>query len=387
MDNSKLIAAIKGSNSKGLSTAESSALEFISGSNAGFQSTLDKEADEAKRKNAAALLKAEVDKKKDEARKLKDSLTTDQFLFTDMTEGRLPKSGVNHVMFQYPVGTWDPEFDEDIPEVDPFFFWDADVLEDIWLAYSLNENWLGTGPPGTGKSSCAKQLAAWLRQPFARFNGKDGIEPASFLGYPWATKEGMIWQDGLMPQAVANGYLTCIDEVFKLPPGIQMALQSLYEKDGFLMLDEKPGTIKDKHIYPRKEFRIIGTDNTKGTGDDLDKYGAGQMQDTSTLDRWGITTDVPYLPKREEIAMFVKRFPSLDKKVISKVVSMANLVRNSFLSGGELSLTMSPRGVMVACELLGKNVPLDKALKMAYVNKLSDDIELKTANGFINSCI
>lgn len=386
MNNDDLIAAI--TNSKGaLAPSDKSALEFVLGENEGFQNTLDKDKAD-KRAKALRDAKNEAAKnKRDAAKALRDSLSSDQFLLTDMTDGKLPTSGINHILFRYPKGTWEEDHEANIPEANPFFSWDADVLEATWLGYIMNEKVLLVGPPGTGKTTIGQQLAAWIKQPFARFNGKDGIEPATILGYPWATKEGMEWRDGLLTQAVANGYLTIVDEIFKIPPGIQMAMQSLYEKDGFLMLDEKPGTIAEKYIHPRKEFRLIGTDNTKGTGDDLDKYGAGQMQDTSSLDRFGITVDVGYLTKRVEIMMLTKRHPTVDKGAIKRAVTMANLVRNAFINNSDLSLTMSPRGLSVVCGLLENNMSLAKSLELAYVNKLGDDTEIRMAKGLIKDAI
>jgi len=386
MNNDDLIAAITNGRGK-MTQSDKSALEFVLGENTGFQNTLDEDKQKKEKQKKLDEAKQARKEKRDADKKLRDSLSPDQFLLTDMTNGKLPASGINHVLFKYPKGTWDEDHEANIPEVDPFFSWDADVLEAVWLGYIMDEKVLCVGPPGTGKTTIGRQLAAWIRQPFARFNGKDGIEPATILGYAWATKEGMEWRDGLLTQAVAFGYLTIVDEIFKIPPGIQMAMQSLYEKDGFLMLDEKPGTIAEKYIHPRKEFRLIGTDNTKGTGDDLDKYGAGQMQDTSSLDRFGITVEVGYLKKLAEVKMLGLKHPTVEKADIKRAVSMANLVRNAFLNNSDLSLTMSPRGLSVVCGLLENNMGLKKSLELAYVNKLGDDTEIRMAKGLINDAI
>jgi MoxR-like ATPase len=370
-----------------MSDKDQSALSFVMSENGGFSSTLQKEAQEKKdvlKKQKEAL---EAKKRVEKEKELKESLSSDQFLLTDMTEGRLPASGVNHVMFRYPQGTWDEMHELNIPEVDKFYYWDADVLEALWVGYVTNTNVLAVGPPGTGKTSAGNQLAAWIRQPYARFNGKEGIEPASFLGYPWATKEGMEWKDGLMTQAVEHGYYTAIDEIFKLPPGIQMAMQSLYEKDGFLMLDEKPGTIREKHIQPRKEFRILGTDNTKGTGDDLDLYPAGQMQDISSIDRFGITVEMGYMKPAVEQKILGSMFPNLEESIIRKSVAMANLVRTAFVKNNDLSLTMSLRGLRVTCEIVEQGLSLAAALNLSYINKLGDDSEIRTAKGFVKDAI
>lgn len=369
LSNDDLIKFISGTS--GLTKNEESALEFLSGEPVGEK----KETAAEKRKRIKAEQEA-----------LKTTLGALDIFLSDITGGPLPTSGINHVITRYADDHWAEEYRVDIPEVDPQFHWEPDVLEAVWLAYSMNERCLCVGPPGSGKTTVTKQLAAWLRQPYARFNGKDGIDASAFLGSIWATKEGMEWRDGLMPIAVREGYLCTIDEIFKLPPGIQMAMQSLYEKGGFLMLDEKPGTITDKYIRPRQEFRLYGTDNTKGTGDSLGSYAAGQIQDISSLDRFPMTVEVEYLQPKDEERMLKGKYSSVDTSVIKRIVSFANLVRQGFRNG-DLSLTMSPRGSFVACQLIERNISFEKSIELTFINKLSSDVEVKTTRAFISSAI
>jgi MoxR-like ATPase len=370
---SSILSKIKSANSTVKPGA--SAIEVLS-SNANFFEDL------SKQEKSAAVAPPEP-----EVIKPPIKLEENQVLFTTITKGKLPASGKDWVIDTYPAGTWDADHSLNIKPVDPYYQWDPEVLEALILARLTGQKCLLVGPPGTGKTTAAQQFSAWLKQPFARFNGKDGIEPSAFLGYAWATSSGMEWKDGLLPQAVEKGYMVVIDEIFKLSPGVQMSLQSLYETGGFLMLDEKPGTIKDKHIYPAPTFFLVATDNTKGTGDGLESYAAGQMQDTSSLDRFGITKDVGYLDKESEKNMLKVRYPGVPVPDISRAVNFANLVRRAFLINKDLSLTFSPRGLCVTMELMQHGVGLSEALKLAYVNKLGDESEIQVASKFISDAI
>ncbi|MCK5015892.1 MAG: AAA family ATPase, partial [Candidatus Peribacteraceae bacterium] len=229
-----------------------------------------------------------------------------------------------------------------------------------------------------------KQFGAWLNQPVMRFNGKDGIEASSFLGYPWATKGGMEWRDGMLPIGVRKGYLVTVDEVFKIPAGIQMAMQNLYEEGGYLTLDDNPD-MSEKNVYPHDNFRMYLTDNVKGTGDDFDKFSATQVQDSSTLDRFGITATVQYLPHRDEVAMLHAKYPKVEESVIKSLVRFAGLIRDSYAKGG-LSLTISPRGLQTMCEVLMMDIKIEAAVKMVYLDKVGDMDELTTANEAVRAC-
>lgn len=299
-----------------------------------------------------------------------------EFWLTDMTGGDLPSTGINHIMVKNPDTMWEKHMLEDIPKINKFYVWNPDVLEAMWLAYKHNKKALLVGFPGVGKTSAVNQLAAWLRHPVMRFNGKDGIDQSSFLGYAWATKASMEWKDGLMVQGAQQGYIVLIDEVMKIPSGIQMALQTLYEEDGYIVLDDKPGDYKDKKVIPADTFRFFLTDNARGTGDNFALFPSTQQQDTSTLDRYQVTVDVPYMPQAKEVNMLSLKYPGVAIDVIDDLVTFANMVRTGY-SKEEISLTLSPRGLETVCLFLGDVPDVKRCLQMVYLDKLANPVEIE----------
>ena len=312
-------------------------------------------------------------------------LGDDQVWFTDITNGRLPESGINHIVQQYAKDHFPEAIQVDIPEVDPNHYWDPEVLEALLLAHQLRERACITGLPGTGKTTSVKQFAAWIRQPYMRLGGRGDLESSSFLGYSWADVEEingehiskMSFKPGMLTQGLDTdgfGYLVTIDEVMKIPAYISMCMQHLFEKDGHLTIDDKPGTKADKIVLPAKEFLLILTDNVKGTGDSFDKFASTQMQDTSYLDRIGINETLDYLDPKDECEMLHKKYNAVDKSVISKLVKFAGLVRNGYRQGN-IALTLSPRGLESILEMLAVSVPMKRAISLAFSNKIADEAE------------
>ena len=181
-----------------------------------------------------------------------------------------------------------------------------------------------------------------------------------------------------------NGYLLTIDEVFKIPAEIQMNFQTVYEEGGSLLLDEKPGLLCDKLVNPHPDFRLMSTDNARGTGDNFEKFGATQVQDSSTLDRFSLTVHVPYLNPDREIAILERMFPDLERSSLDNIVRFAGLVREAY-GQSNLSLTLSMRGLKVAARLLMHRLSEQLAIRSVYVSKLSDDNEIATVEGFITT--
>lgn len=307
-----------------------------------------------------------------------------QCWLTDLTDGVLPKSGVDHIITCYPPAFWPEQLQKDIPEFDIFHEWDADVLESIYLAHVDNEKGLFVGYPGTGKSTSHRNYAGLIRQPFMRLNGKDGIDASSFIGFLWAGANGTEFAEGLLPVAMRHGYYLVIDEVFKIPPEIQMNFQTVYEEDGFLLLDEKPGTLSDKLVVPHPEFRLMGTDNAKGTGDDFEKFGATQTQDTSTLDRFGVTANVPYLKQDKEVATLCRLYPDMEEESLQRLVRVANLIRENYRQNS-ISLTLSMRGLKVMCKFIRRGLSEDSVYRKVYHDKLSNQDEIETSEQHVRA--
>lgn len=313
------------------------------------------------------------------------SLRDNQCQLTDITGGNLPESGIDHIIDLYPTGTFDEEFWEFIPDRDEFYWWNPDFLEALIISHKTQERLCVTGMPGAGKSKGHNQYCAIIGQPFFKINGKEGMEPASFVGSLGPDGEGgWEWHDGTLPMCMKIGAYLCMDEVMKIPAPIQMTMQTVYEIGGDLVLDDKPGTLSEKLVKPHDYFRIDATDNVKGTGDNFAMFSSTQMQDSSSLDRFGMYFDLPYMPEHIERLVFKRKFPELELDVIRKVVQVANNVRNSF-KFNDVAVTLSPRGIHAICNNLMQGLPPHIAFNLGYLNKLSADNEIQTVKKFIET--
>lgn len=272
----------------------------------------------------------------------------------------------------FSVEDWPEEAQGDIPSINPHHIIDWPTLSVIAEAIDDDSKPILVGPPGTGKSTTMEWYAAVRNQPFMRFNMNGSIEPDALLGKIMVVGGETVWHDGDYARALKLGYMICEDEWTKAPDYVNMATQWLREKGGKLRLYDKPDN--DNVITPHEHARMVYTDNTKGLGDNVDKYSASNLQDSSTLDRHGEVIEMDYLSAAHEVAMLNSWFPASTEKFNNNLVKFAALIRNGYKEG-VLSLTFSPRTLNNVARLALRHSSPAVAIRRAFFSKLADDSE------------
>jgi len=291
----------------------------------------------------------------------------------------------------YDAEKWDESVRGAIPAISDFtnHIPDWETVLAVATGVALNKVSCTVGPTGAGKTVNAKFLCALMNMPVFRFQGKPSMEMCHVVGQPWmhGDGEGMEFNLGPLPLAMTakydddvHGCMFLWDEYDRTPSEIDMVLQSVLE-GGDLIIEDKPGTIADKTIPYPKGFRITATGNTRGAGDDYDKYNSAQLKDNSTLDRFGVVWYCNYLIPNDEIKMVKASYPEISGKVSSNLIKFANLIREGW-KGGEISYTFSPRAILNVCEYYNFfDGDMCRAINMAFMQKLPE-VEQGTVKSF-----
>ena len=142
-------------------------------------------------------------------------------------------------------------------------------------------------------------------------------------------------------------------------------IQRLLESDGNLTLLDQ-----NKNITPNPYFRIFGTCNTLGAGDNSGLYHGTQSLNQGQLDRWNIFTTLNFMKPEVEAKVILNKIGKINKKIkneIKNMVNLANLIRNSFTKS-DISSIMSPRTSIIWAQniIIFNNVEL--AFKLTFFN-------------------
>ena len=281
------------------------------------------------------------------------------------------------------------ESSEHVPVVDEDYRFDQDTTLAILAGFAHNRRVMIQGYHGTGKSTHIEQVASRLNWPCIRVNLDSHISRIDLIGKDAIVledgKQVTAFREGILPWALQNPVALVFDEYDAGRPDVMFVIQRILEVEGKLTLLDQ-----NKVIVPHTHFRLFSTTNTIGLGDTTGLYHGTQQINQGQMDRWSIVSTLNYLDHEAEceiVAGKVKEYASDDegKRVISSMVSVADLTRKGFVNG-DLSIVMSPRTVLTwaqNAEIFG-NVGF--AFKLTFLNKC-DELERPIVAEYYQRCL
>ena len=273
-----------------------------------------------------------------------------------------------------------------VPEIDTNYVFDEATTLSIIMGFKYNKRVLVQGLHGTGKSSHIEQIAARLNWPCLRINLDGHISRFDLLGKDAIIlkeeKQITTFKQGLLPWSIENPVALVFDEYDAGRPDVMFVIQRLLESDGKLTLLDQNSVLK-----PNENFRIFGTCNTLGSGDESGLYYGTQNLNQGQLDRWNIFTTLNFLkPEVEEeiIKKKIKKISKKKKEQIKLIVKLANLIRDSFRSS-DISIIMSPRTSIIWAQNIEIFEDVDTAFKLTFFNRC-DESDKKVIGEFYQRC-
>ena len=278
--------------------------------------------------------------------------------------------------YEVPVLKWKKP-NTDVPEIDPNYVFRGNLLSDVLYCILHNQKGFLSGHTGTGKTTLIEQVCARLGYPFKRVNFDSEITRLDLVGREVLHNEGgntvSKFIDGIIPQAVRQACVLCLDEIDFVRPDVAYVLQRALENKGFTVLEDG-----DRFIEPNPLFRIFATANTKGQGDETGSYQGARHQSLAFLDRFNVFTHVPYLSQEQESGLIVRANPTLDNELAKQLVKFAQEVREAFRNG-TIYMTISVRGLLSCASMITYFKPI-------FENNLNYTLSFAITKSILNRC-
>ena len=274
-----------------------------------------------------------------------------------------------------------------VPKIDPDYKFDKDTTLAILAGFAFNKRVLIQGYHGTGKSTHIEQVAARLNWPCVRVNLDSHISRIDLVGKDMIVlkdgKQVTEFREGLLPWAIQNPIALVFDEYDAGRPDVMFVIQRILEISGKLTLLDQ-----NRIIRPHPFFRLFATTNTVGLGDTTGLYHGTQQINQGQMDRWSIVSALNYLPHEDELGIVSTKAKSYNnkegKEIISKMIRVAELTRNSFING-DISTVMSPRTVLTWAQNSEIFDDVGLSFKLTFLNKC-DELERQTVAEFYQRC-
>jgi MoxR-like ATPase len=278
--------------------------------------------------------------------------------------------------------------------VDPYFQEDPVIAQAIEYAIKSRKNLLLVGPTGCGKSCLALNVMARLNErcEIHCLDGDTSVD--NLMGKLLVTiddKDNTVTDLALGPalRAYLEGKILLLEEIDMAVPDILASIHRIMETNQkFYVSNIGAQKILQKH----KNFCVMGTANTIGTGEDTLIYAGTKPMNLAFMNRWSITIRMDYLPLDKEIKVLMDK-TGIDQVMAYKMVRIANAVRdaaNPQRIGGTLGSEriMSPTSTRDLLEwasaVIGMGIDFMTAAKYAFLNRVSDS-DKDIVQGFIEN--
>lgn len=219
------------------------------------------------------------------------------------------------------------------------------------------------GPTGCGKTRFVAHMAAKLNRALTTVSCHDDLTASDLTGR-WLLRAGeTIWQDGPLTRSVREGGICYLDELVEARKDVTVILHPLTDDRRILPL-ERTGEL----LEASDGFMLVVSYNP-GYQNIL------KSLKPSTRQRF-VAIEFDFPPPKAE-AKIVSTESGLDITRSERLVALAGNIRN--LKGRDLEEGASTRLLVYCAKLIVSGVRLEDAIRIAMIEPLTDDREIKRA--------
>lgn len=255
----------------------------------------------------------------------------------------------------------DGSFDQREGAQAPFYLAQGDECDVFAAAYANALPLLLKGPTGCGKTRFVTHMAARLGRPLYTVACHDDLSAADLIGRYLLKGGETVWVDGPLTRAVREGAICYLDEVVEARKDVTVVLHPLTDDRRILPIDRT-----GEELEAAPGFMLVASYNP-GYQNILKTLKPSTRQRFLSLE-----FDFPAPTEEERI---VAQESGLDPARVKALVRLAGKLRG--LKGQDLEEGVSTRLVVYAATLIQQGMPIERAIRAAMVEPLTDDEDIK----------
>ncbi len=245
---------------------------------------------------------------------------------------------------------------------EPFYQAIGDEIALYKAAYAEQLPVMIKGPTGSGKSRFIEYMAWKLKKPLITVACNEDMTASDLVGRFLLDSDGTRWVDGPLTTAARFGAICYLDEVVEARQDTTVVIHPLTDHRRTLPLDKKGELV---HAHP--DFQMVIS------------YNPGYqnfMKDLKQSTKQRFASLIFDYASADVEAGIVATEAGCDKELSAKLVKVAEASRN--LKGHGLDEGISTRLLVYAARLIAKGVDPVPACRMALVNPITDDADIRS---------
>ncbi len=243
----------------------------------------------------------------------------------------------------------------------PFYLPQADECEIFEAAHRNGLPMLLKGPTGCGKTRFVSHMAARLGRRLYTVACHDDLSAADLIGRYLLKGGETVWVDGPLTRAVREGAICYLDEVVEARKDVTVVLHPLTDDRRILPI-ERTG----EELEAAPGFMLVASYNP-GYQNILKTLKPSTRQRFISLE-----FDFPAPEVETEV---VAAESGLAPERVKPLVRLAGKLRA--LKGQDLEEGVSTRLIVYAATLIHQGMPVERAVRAAMIEPLSDDEDVK----------
>ena len=264
-----------------------------------------------------------------------------------------------------------------VPKLDPTYVFD-DILTNQIVAYLLQPNGdclYIAGDAGCGKTTHVLQIASRLNWSVEQATLSTVVDIQDLIGHQTIVNGTLTWVDGALTRAMRYGKILVLNEIDTMRSGDLTLLNDVLDGKDLTIIQNNCEVVK-----PHKNFRVVCTANSFGSGDASALYNGVRVLNQAFLDRFRFLK-ATYPSANIETQIVKNKYPQLDDNLISKIIELANTVRAVMAAASndaQMLALNAPFSTRTVCKIAGlmslcNAMTIQEAVDVAIANRLNSD--------------